>query len=349
MDSRGEIFFRCTACRRRLAADAGAAGHLLNCPNCRASLRVPESSTAADPLAVRRRVTTLVVLAGFLACGVAGWVLARRVPGESPGRIQSVQTRVATPATGKTGTSATSSTRALRGDGARATASEVAVAPQAVQQLQEENRAISRQYEELANWILSNLRGRFLLKQQHVGKLRFAPVNEDFSVNADLADFLAVNPNESTLMNDVFQFSRDSLVGLQQTYMTATQDAPDRVTLYIPPFEREGAALREELYGALQGVLGSDRFGRLLEVGEKELTRSYDYFGTASRTLVFESVSDPRVSAKPYLVIRDGWVIPQDESRRTTETSEEAVTELPARYNSYLAWLPDFIAAYAKP
>lgn len=211
------------------------------------------------------------------------------------------------------------------------------------------NRAVSKQYEELANWVLRNLKGRFLLKQEHVGRLRFEPVDEEFKVNADLADFLTVNQQESGLMNDVFQYSRSMLVGLQQSYLSATQDAPARVTLYIPPFEREGATVREDLYGALQTVLGSERFDRLLQVGEKDLTKAYDYFGSAARTMVFEVVPDSRPSAPPFLLIRDAWAIPQDASRRTTETSEEAVTELPARYNAYLAWLPDFISAYAKP
>ncbi|MCO5062107.1 MAG: hypothetical protein M9963_08980 [Kiritimatiellae bacterium] len=351
MESAGEIFFRCTACRRRLAAEPRAVGHLVSCPNCQSSLRVPETSTAMDPLVLRRRLALAFVALGFLGCGVAGWALAQRAPNPPMSRLfRAPAVSVANPTSAPAAAQAKSAVLAGASGVAGPTPTpSTAEDRRALQRLQQENRAIGQKYEDLANWVLSNLRGRFLLKQQHVGKLRFAPVNEDFSVSADLADFLAASANESAQMTDVFQYSRDALIALQHTYMSATQDAPDRVTLYIPPFEREGAALRDELYGALEGVLGADRFGRLLAVGEKDMSRAYDYFGAASRTLVFEKVSDPNVSAKPYLIIKDGWVIPRDESRRTTETTEEAVTELPERYSSYLAWLPDFIAAYAKP
>lgn len=348
MEPAGELFFRCTACRRKLAVDARAVGHLVDCPNCKASLRVPEQSTIPDPIVTRRRRAFAFVAIGFFVCGAGGWLLATAAPMVAPAFLQ----RDAATGTRNEATAAL----AMAGGATRsrsAAGSAAEAAPSALREyetLQRQNRAISRQYEDLANWVLDNLRGRFLLKQQHLARLRFAPVTEDFSVNPELADFLTVNSHESTLMNDVFQYSRSQLLGLQQAHLSATQETPSSVTLYIPPFEREGTGLRDDLYGALQTVLGADRFHRFLEVGEQELTRSYDYFGAAARTMVFELVQDPQSpSRKPYVLIKDGWVIPQDESKRTTETSEEAVTELPKRYSSYLSWLPDFISAYATP
>ena len=320
---------------------------MVDCPGCHASLLVPERSTVTDPAVVRRRSAHAFMLLGGLACGAAGWWLARG-GAEDAAAVAAAMPQpavrapanplrdalAARPKTGGSGEPAQDAARALEQD---------------YSHLQTAHRAVSRQYEELANWVLTNLRGRFLLKDRHVGRLRFAPVGEDFSVHADLADFLAVNEQESGLMNDLFQYGREALLGLQRQYAVATQAAPGQVSIYIPPFDREGAVLREDLYSGLQTVLGADRFNRMIAVGGDELTRAYDYFGAAARTLVFELAMDPAVSKDPYLVIRDAWVIPKDASRRITETSEEAVTELPARYNPYLALLPEFVATYAKP
>ncbi|HMP76137.1 MAG TPA: hypothetical protein PKE12_07570 [Kiritimatiellia bacterium] len=341
----GEIFFRCTACRRRLAVEARARGLMVDCPGCHASLLVPERSTVTDPAVVRRRSARAFMLIGGLACGAAGWWLARGgaeeaaavAPAQPAVRELSNPLREALAARSKTGAS---SERAL---------ADARALEQEYSHLQSAHRAVSRQYEDLANWVLTNLRGRFLLKDRHVGRLRFSPVGEDYSVHPDLADFLAVNEQESGLMQDLLQYGRAALLGLQRQYAVTTQAAPGQVSVYIPPFDREGAALREDLYSGLQTVLGADRFNRMIAVGEEELVRAYDYFGAAARTLVFELAMDPAVSKQPYLVIRDGWVIPKDASRRVTETTEEAVTELPPRYNAYLPLLPEFVATYAKP
>lgn len=347
MSSNGEIYFRCTACRRRLAIESSAAGQVVDCPNCRASLLVPNESTTTNPIAARRRAAIAFVLLGFLGCGFAGWLIAGGPTPQPTGASTSAS--VAVNAGGAKLNAPPSRHGVAEMEAAREQSADGAEMQRENEQLQFANRAMSKQYEELANWVLRNLKGRFLLKQEHVGRLRFEPVNEEFELNADLADFLTASSEETGLMNDVFQYSHSMLLDLQKSVLTATQDAPARVTLFIPPFEREGAAVRDDLYGALQTVLGSERFDRLLQVSQKDLAKAYDYFGSAARTMVFEVVPDPRPSAAPFLLIRDAWAIPQDASRRTTESYEEAVTRLPERYNAYLAWLPDYISAYAKP
>lgn len=305
---------------------------------------VPDQSTALDPAQIRRWTSLGIIALGFLLCGVAGWLLAGR--GDRTSLVATAGARV--PADGEA-----PSARAANQPASPAARESSIFAREALQRdfqsLQSSHRAVSRQYEDLANWVLTNLRGRFLLKEQHVGKLRFAPVGDDYAINPELAEFLGINPGEDATLNDALQYSRVLLTSLQQQFLSATQMAPDRVTLYIPPFEREGAALREDLYGALQTVLGSDRFGRMLTVGEQDLIRAYDFFGTAARSMEFQLVRDPDNRSAPHLLIRDGWVIPKDASRRSIETTEEAVRELPARYHAFLAWLPDAITAYVKP
>lgn len=335
MSESGEIFFRCTVCRRRLAVEPRARGQLVDCPNCRASLRIPDHSTALSPEQARRRLTLLAMAAAFAGLSALAVPLLRSTEGEAaPATVESSSPAERIAATREP---------APREEPA------VPVESRELRDLQSAHRAISQQYNDLANWVLTNLRGRFLLKDQHVGRLRFPPVNDDFTAHPDLLDFLAVKPEEGELLNDAFAHSRNVLTELQQAFLTTTQTAPDRVTLYIPPFEREGAVLQEDLYGAMKAAIGPDRFNRLLQVGEQDLVRAYDYFGKASRTMVFQLVFDDYPRTPPHLLIKDGWIIPQDASRRTVEASEEAVRQLPERYHAYLAWLPDFVAAYAQP
>ncbi len=210
------------------------------------------------------------------------------------------------------------------------------------------SRATGQQYEELANWVLKNMRGRFPLKERFVSRLKFSPLSEDFSLHPDVAEFLDVTENEQGLLNDAFVYGRGALAELESTYISVTQAAPDRVTLHIPPFEQEGGALREDLYGALASVLGPTRFDRLIEVSEEELAKNYHYFGQAARTMIFELTASENPKEAPYLVIKDGWVIPNGPDQRSIQATESAVRELPPAYATYMAWLPDFVVAYLK-
>jgi hypothetical protein len=335
-----EIYFRCTACRRRLAIGASGAGHLVECPSCSASLQVPQASTILAPDRLR-----LVWITGSTALGLAllagaGWRLWQQPAPTSmePNRVVAAAAR-----------------QAASGPGHAAEVKAGALAPDVarLQVLEKENRellaasrASGKQYEELANWVLKNMRGRFPLKDQFVSKLKFSPLTEEFAVHPDVADFLDLNENEQGLLNDAFAYGRSSLAEIESAFITVTQASPDRVTLHIPPFEKEGGALRDDLYGALESVLGRPRFDRLIDVSEEELAKNYHYFGAAARTMIFQLTESENPKDPPYLVIKDGWIIPSGQDRRTIQATESAVRELPATYASYLAWLPDFVAAY---
>ncbi len=296
---------------------------------------MPEQSTTLNPVLVRRLGGVAIILAGAAVCVAAGWWLAKGArkaeTASAPApAMQEVRATISAPAKVEP-------------------KAESATAPQELQEARRAQREASSRYEELANWVLANMRGRFLLKEKHVGRLRFVPVSDDFKVHPELADFLAVNDRETGLLNDILQYGRTTLVDLQNRFLIVTNPAPETVELFIPPFEEEGAALREDLYAAMRSILGPDRFARMIAVGEEEFARAYDYFGAASRSVTFQLVPGEKPRDPPHLVIRDSWVIQKDESHRVTETSEAAVRELPARYTPYLAWLPDFVSFYAKP
>lgn len=338
-----EIFFRCTACRRRLAIGAGGAGHLVDCPNCGASLQVPASSTVLPPDRIRLCWIALSTALALSLLGGFAWQMWRH-----PGRVSMepdaavAAHAAASPAAGRDGSVAAAG--AMTPDVAR-----LQVLERENRELLASSRAASRQYEDLANWVLKNMRGRFPLKDRFVSNLRFRPLTEAFTLHPDMADFLDLNEGEQGLLNDAFAYGLTSMAEIEQAYLTVTQAAPDRVTVHIPPYEKEGGALRDDLYGALVSVLGRPRFDRLIDVSEEELIKSYHYFGTAARTMIFQLAESENPKEAPFLVIKDGWVIPQGPDQRSIQATESAVRELPPAYASYLAWLPEFVAAYAKP
>lgn len=216
-------------------------------------------------------------------------------------------------------------------------------------ELQTAHRAVSRQYEELANWVLNNMRGRFLLKEKLVKNVKIPPLTEGFQLHPELADFLEINDKERSLLEDALDYGRSSMLAVEGQYLSVTQFTPDRVAVHIPPYEKEGVTMQRDLYDAMETVLGAERFGRMLTAGEQDLIKQYHYFGAATRTLIFQLMADPQPNQPPYLVIRDGWILPDGPSQRTMQIAEASVRELPNDYLPYLQWLPDFVAAYARP
>lgn len=337
-----EIYFRCTACRRRLAIDAAGAGRLVECPNCAASMLVPARSTIVPPQYTRFATIALAqVLALTVVAVAATWLwrddaqaTVEPLLPPAPSARALAQKEAALPAV------ATPATPVPAG---------ALVLEKQNRDLQAANRAVSRQYEELANWVLTNMRGRYPLKDRLVSRLKFSPVTEEFVVHPDMADFLEADEREQGLMNDAFAYGWSTLAAIEAAHITASHPAPDRVTLHIPPFEQEGEAMRGDLYRALEAVLGRARFDKLIEVSEEDLVKSYHYFGMAARTMIFQLEPSGNAHEPPFLLIKDGWVIPGKEGTRSITATESATRELPAIYSAYLAWLPEFVTSYARP
>lgn len=144
-------------------------------------------------------------------------------------------------------------------------------------------------------------------------------------------------------------FGLATMASLESRFLTVTQRAPEHVLLHIPPYTQEGAAMQDDLYQAMETVLGADRFDRLLDAGEKDLIKRYHYFGTAARTMTFELTAADDPKDPPFLAIRDGWVIPDGPGKRSVQVTEAAVREMPREYLPYLSWLPEYMAAFVKP
>ena len=337
--SPGELYFKCTACRRHLAAEQAAVGRLVECPGCRASLLVPAHSTVWPP--ALRKFLWLSVTHGLVIATLTG-VGVYALTDRSVALRQERAARVAvTPATqlGNAETTVSARTEAVKP--LRMETPDAA--------WQAEHRVLKEKYEELGNWVLSNMRGKFLLKEKLVKNIQLSPVTDDYLVHPDLAEYLNLNAKEQDLLDDAFGFGLSSLAELESRFLTVTQSAPDRAVAQIAPFETDGEAMRADLYRAMETVLGAQRFGQLLAAGEKDLAKRYHYFGNASRSMVFQQTASTNSAEAPYLVIRDGWIIPEGQGRRSIQVEESSVRSLPRDYMPYLSRLPGFVANYAQP
>jgi hypothetical protein len=212
-----------------------------------------------------------------------------------------------------------------------------------------ERRRIQSQYDDLMQWILDNVRGTYPVPERLVDRLDVAPMNEAFEVNDDLVELLRLEPGEVSLMNDAFQFTRETQVAFEQELVEVEVVDSSLARLRIPPYPEEGEALREDLYLALEATLGPARMDRMIDVSETQLRRQFNHFGRAERSLAFEVIETPDGSIPPYLLIRDAWTTSDDPSTRRTEATETAVFELPPSYAEFTPWLPETIRAYTSP
>ena len=222
-------------------------------------------------------------------------------------------------------------------------------------QLNEENLRLRTQNGELQNrlvavlnWILANFKGKYPLSEAHMSKLQIPPLTDDYTLHPDALDFLKVTPDEEQKVNDAFAYAHQTLQQIEAAIITVTNPRPDKVILHIPTFQEDGKLLQEDLYAALDTTLGQDRFDRFLQVSESGLKKNFYEFGEASRTMVFELAYESN-SATPQLKIKDGWVIDVGPNSRQVTAVESYVTNLPPKYNAYLAWLPEYVGMYAVP
>lgn len=320
-----------------MMATREAVGRLHGCPACGAACLVPARSYHLPPASRRRLLLGLG--AGLVAVAVITFSL----------RLMELRPAEQEPAAGLP-------RREMGEVSTYATALAAAKAPRledvakpGARDWESEHRALNRKYEELANWVLNNMRGRFLLKDKFVKNLQFPSMTTEFGLHPELMEYLEVNDRERGLLEDAMDYGLATMATLESRFLSVTQRAPEHVLLHIPPYVREGAVMQDDLYRAMETVLGADRFDRLLAAGEKDLVKRYHYFGTAARTMTFELTAADDPKDPPFLAIRDGWVIPDGPGKRNVQVTEAAVRELPREYLPYLSWLPEYMAAFVAP
>jgi DNA-directed RNA polymerase subunit RPC12/RpoP len=334
----GDIYFKCKSCRKSLVVDRTAAGYSAECPGCKSMVIVPNRSSV--PPKVWRWtgliLANLLVVAGLTSSGVYLIMKAYR---ENAPPAPATPYVLASPAPSDVD------------------ASELDLDPELLdrqRELEAENQqlvanvqSLKTQFDDLGNWIIDNVQGKYPMPERLVSKLRVTPVTDDYTIHPDLVELLQINGSERAMINDAFRYTRDTLSQIEARLIQLTEATPFKATLYVPPFEKEGQQIREDLYYALESTLGGPRADRFHDVTQEELEKSFDHFGTASRTLVFEVTPNPTDPNSPYLMIKDGWILPDGQSSRSVNVKETAVWEMPADYNTYVSLLPQNIQAYA--
>ena len=335
-----DLYFTCPACRGHLVVERSGAGYSAPCPHCAASVRVPHRSSLPPKLA---RGLRLAGLNGAIILLVTAGVLAAlgSFRPAAPDSMLDAQAAATRPATATAAAAPRARTAAEKPAGY--------VPEEKNRELAQAHAELQARYDDLGNWVLQNVRGKFPLSDRLVAQLDLAPVDENFTLHGDVVEVLNVKPEEKALVDDALIATRDTLNQMEMAMLTVTQTAPNKATLYIPAYADTGEQARQDLYHALSSALGEARFNRLLDMTQRQLDKSYHYFGTAQRTMVFELATEPDDPENPFLVIKDGWIRPDGEHGRTYEVSENSVRELPTQYSGYVNLLPSYVAAFAKP
>lgn len=219
--------------------------------------------------------------------------------------------------------------------------------------LRAENADLRARLDDMLNWVVENLRGRFPLEERHMGYLRVPPVDEESGgVSEDLALLLRLTDDEADRMDDAFEASRVTLRELEEEGVSvrvddaAWQQGMLDATLTFAPYAEDGELVKEALYDELRATLGRARFARLLQVSEAGLGEAMDYFGNRERTLrISEVLTDDGADGGEIvmLVIRDETVTPDPDNpdRQFVRATESITWELPEEYERFAALLPD--------
>lgn len=343
MFSRSDIYFKCPCCGKRLVVERAAAGGMAPCPGCKAGIRIPRRSGLPPKFVRIAAMAALnVVAAGVLAAAGVAWFRhdARKTP--PPGRVAAVAA-MEREAPSRSAPPLPLPLAVRRPAAASATAMDELAARNA--ELQQKNLALATQFEGMAQWVIDNYQGKYPLPLDLVGNLRLPPVADDYTLGRQLGDFLKITPSERTAIDDVLVSTRDKMAKTEASLATVTAGDENSVTLYVPPYEQLGTAMREDLFGTLEVTLGGPRFDKLVDVSRQGLDEAYHYFGTAAREMQF-LVMPQQGGEAPYLLITDGWQIPDGDSVTRFNGTQTATREIPGEYASFMSLLPPSVAAF---
>ena len=238
--------------------------------------------------------------------------------------------------------------------GAHLTASPESASPEArasereLFQLQVENQRLRARLDDVLNWLLENVRGTFPLPEEQMANLRIEPVDDELEVSPDLARLLRLTDEETTRLGMVFAESHEVLQELETENISVENPAEYQVVLSIPPYADTAEPVRDALYGDILRTLGPARYDRFLQVAGAGLEERFSHFGAEDRTLSFEAFADED-SGAARLFVRDERALPDedDPDRVNVTASERVVATLPAEYEPYWAWLPDYVQAFS--
>ncbi len=332
-----DIYFKCPCCRKALVVERSAAGREAPCPACSANVRIPTRSRL-PPRVVR--FGSMVALNAAVALATVA-VLAHREPAKldlpPPRKMSALEHALRE--------KSAEQPPALPFGAAKATGTAADELRRKNAELEKRNLQLSTQFDGIAQWVMDNYQGKYPLPLTLVGRLKIPPVNPDFTLGGDLANFLKVTPAEQAVLNEKLAAARDAMAKTEASLISVTAQNDNSVTLYVPPYERQGGAIRGDLYGTMESTLGAPRFDKFVNVSDQGLNEAYHYFGTAAREMQIEVVPQQGGDA-PYLLIKDGWQIPEGDSATRYTGKQSATREIPPEYSTYMNLMPPNIAAF---
>ena len=211
-------------------------------------------------------------------------------------------------------------------------------ADEMVRRLRTENESLRQLTRELQDqlsavfaWMIDNYKGRYPLRESQITNLQFRVLSESYELNPAVAEFMNLTPEDVTAVNELLYYGVDAIDELIRARMVVTDSGGGRITVHVPPFAREGAQVREDIYFGLEATLGAGRFDRFMDVTGGKFEEEFHYFGNASHTIVMEPAVSPDGRQARWL-LRDGWVIQDSPTTTVIRATETVLDDLPEWY-----------------
>lgn len=216
-------------------------------------------------------------------------------------------------------------------------------------ELERDNAELRRRLDEMLNWIIENIQGRYPLPEAQMKNLRVAPVDTNLLTSEDLIEILRLTPEEVERMDDTFWAVHALLQELADADMIILDDSsPERLHLHSPPYGLDGAEASAVLYDELLATLGKARFARFLQISADELNRQFDYFGDRDRILDFQLLTSDSGDAALFIADETAVQDPDDPMLQHISGTERVVDALPPEYAAFADRLPPLLAPFAE-
>ncbi|MGA1193500.1 MAG: hypothetical protein ACO3ZG_03855 [Kiritimatiellia bacterium] len=336
MVRRKNIWFRCPACDGRLVVDSTVAGRRATCPECANDIPVPLHSTMLPAWLRDGAVYAAVALLLAGAAATGSWIaFSARETKAAIDQAQESSLLLENTLSNKP--------NLIENKTPASDAKSVTRDPE----LERENSELTRRYDELTRWMIENYQGKYPLAERLVDSLRLDTVTESGEVSPDLVEILRLTDEEKAQVQSVIDYTRSLVRQAERDLVTVTGQSELSISYEVPVFPEVGKIMRDDMFYSLEHAIGAPRFDRMLDVAGESMREEMHYFGEASRTLTFEIVLPANDGDHPpYLLIRDGWMVPDGDSVRVTTVKETAAMGLPDNYRDYRDWIPDNFSAY---
>jgi len=194
--------------------------------------------------------------------------------------------------------------------------------------LSDENERLRQHLDDLLEWIVENLGGRFPVPEPMLAHLRIEALSEGDALHPDLVKMLRIAPGEETRINAALARAARLAEWIEERSAWVEWRSTAEVALHLPGDPDQGEAIRMELRDSFDDALGPDRGARLWTVAESSLSDAFGAFGVGDRVIVFSLATAPDGAAE-QLRIRDERRRPGGKDEPARITAEVWVADEP--------------------